>query len=102
MPRVGLGLRSRKLYYGALLAILLIGAALTIAAVPLDGIAQDVLMNLGTSVIGVFLVAVVLEPIIERAAGARSRSTARSRTGGSSKGWPVARGGCGSWAPGRT
>jgi hypothetical protein len=66
MPRARLGLRSRKLYYGALLAILGIGAGLTVAALPLDGAGRDILINLGASVVGVFLVAVVLEPIVER------------------------------------
>ncbi len=61
MSRARLGLRPRKLYYGALAGILLVGAALTVAAVPLTGIGRDILINLGASVIGVFLVAVALD-----------------------------------------
>jgi len=58
-------LRSRRVYYGALGLVLLIGAGLTAIGIPLGGTAQDVLINLGSSVLGVFLVAVVLEPIIK-------------------------------------
>ncbi|MBM2616580.1 hypothetical protein JIG36_13530 [Actinoplanes sp. LDG1-06] len=65
MRRSRSDLRSRRVYYGALGLILLIGAALTAIGVTMAGAAQDVLINLGSSVLGVFLVAVVLEPIIK-------------------------------------
>jgi hypothetical protein len=59
-------LRSRPKFYGTLGLIFLFGVGLTSAGATANGTWRDVLVNLGASVITVFLAALVLEPVIER------------------------------------
>ena len=59
-------LRSRPRFYGALAAILVVGAGLTVWGAFVTGAWRDVLLNVGASVLTVFLTAIVLEPLIEQ------------------------------------
>jgi hypothetical protein len=59
-------LYSRPRFYGTLGLIFLLGVGLIIAGATANGTWRDVLINLGASVITVFLAALVLEPVIER------------------------------------
>jgi hypothetical protein len=59
-------LRSRPRFYGTLGLIFLLGVGLTGAGVIASGTWREVLVNLGASVITVFMAALVLEPVIER------------------------------------
>jgi hypothetical protein len=59
-------LRSRPRFYGALVTILGVGTALTAAGAFTTGAWRDVLINVGASVITVFLTALALEPLVEQ------------------------------------
>lgn len=59
-------LRSRPRFYGVLATILVIGTALTAVGAFTTGAWRDVLLNVGASVITVFLTALVLEPLVEQ------------------------------------
>lgn len=59
-------LRSRPRFYGALATILVVGTAVTGAGAFATGAWRDVLINVGASVITVFLTALALEPLVEQ------------------------------------
>ena len=59
-------LRSRPRFYGTLATILAVGTALTAAGAFTTGAWRDVLINVGASVITVFLTALALEPLVEQ------------------------------------
>ena len=59
-------LRSRPRFYGALGAILAIGAVLTAAGAVETGAWRDVLINIGASVVTVFLTVLAVEPLLEQ------------------------------------
>ena len=59
-------LRSRPRFYGVLAVILVVGVTLTAVGAFTTGAWRDVLINIGASVITVFLTALVLEPLVEQ------------------------------------
>ena len=66
MRRLPRTLRSRPRFYGVLAVILVIGTALTAVGAVTTGAWRDVLINVGASVLTVFLTALVLEPLVEQ------------------------------------
>ena len=59
-------LRSRPRFYGALAAILVVGIVLTATGAVETGAWRDVLINVGASVITVFLTVLAVEPLLEQ------------------------------------
>ena len=65
-PRKRRSLRSRPRFYGTLGAILAAGTVLTAAGAVETGAWRDVLINIGASVITVFLTVLAVDPLLEQ------------------------------------
>lgn len=65
--RINRAFRRRPGYYTGLAGISLLGALIIGVAALMEDLPRDVMINIGASVLGVVLTAIVLEPLIERA-----------------------------------